>query len=117
MKDGNFVAMTKCYFCGESKDILLDRRLKDISHMNGAVIDKEPCPECVKKMEMGIMLIEARDEEETDNPYRTGRLWVIREEAAKNLFTGIDFERNRCLFIPEKLAKQMGLHETVEKNV
>jgi hypothetical protein len=37
-------------------------------------------------MKLGIILIEARDGEQSDNPYRTGRQWVITEEAVTRLF-------------------------------
>jgi len=111
IENGNFVALTKCFLCGESKDIILDRRFRDISEIHGKAIDKEPCPECEKKLEQGIMIIECRDGESGENPYRTGRLWVITEEAADRLFTGFDFTKNRIFFMEESIAEQIGFHE------
>ena len=41
-----------------------------IEEMNGKVIDKEPCEECKKLMEQGIMFCSVRNGEKGDNPYK-----------------------------------------------
>jgi len=112
MEDGSYIAMTKCFYCGESKDILLHQRFKDISEVNGKVADKEPCPKCKGYMAEGIMIIEVKDGESGDNPYRTGRLHVITEDAATRMFNGFDFSKQRVCFMEESVAKVVGLHDT-----
>lgn len=48
----------------------------------------DACPECSKAIAMGgIFFIECRDGEQgNSNPYRTGRLIAVREEAVKQMF-------------------------------
>ena len=48
-------------------------------HMNGI------CQDCRKMTEQGIVLISVKDGESGDNPYRTGRVAVVKEEAIRNI--------------------------------
>ncbi|MBC8321227.1 MAG: hypothetical protein H8E34_10940 [Bacteroidetes bacterium] len=76
------VALTKCFVCNESSDILLatkyyhtkdgEEPVKDLSDYDGKVITKEPCQKCKDLMKQGIILISAKDGESGDNPFRTG---------------------------------------------
>ena len=113
------VALTKCFFCGEGKDILLCTRyrhgepVKDMSQFDGAVIDHEPYPKCAKHMKLGVILISVRDGESGDNPYRTGGFWVIRDEAINRIITDPAVAqvilRKRVCFIPDEACKIIGL--------
>ncbi len=73
------------------------------------------CPDCDKMREMGIMLIEVTDE---DQYYRTGKLFVITDEAFDRAFTGLDVP-NRAVFIPVSVVKSLGIDkiEPVYKDV
>ncbi len=87
--------MTLCPICGESNgELLLDRRLKDSFEMY-TVNPAGVCDKCRGKyLKEGVMFI---------NP-DTGSLYVVKEEAARNLLLDahIDFpERERIVFCDE----------------
>lgn len=81
------VGLTKCFFCGKSKDIIMNTRLTkkaadEIKKINGKVIDTEPCNECKELMKQGVMLLSCKD---GDMHYRTGKIAVIKDEAIKRM--------------------------------
>jgi len=117
------VGCALCYFCGEAKYILLDRRLRD-SLPREACYDKEPCDACRKLMQQGVMFIEVVDGAGNGagegEPERTGRLWVLRDAAVERWageWSGPENEpnpftralRQRVAFIPQSAARQLGL--------
>jgi len=117
------VALTKCFYCGKDNDILLAIRYNrkgepstDMSKFHGKADPRRPCNECKEAMRKGVMLCEVRDGEKRDNPYRTGKLWVVSAEACKRIFKDIDFDGVRFIFIEERYAKRVGLHDP-ENNV
>lgn len=94
------VALTKCYFCGKDDKIVLNQRLtethaKSVESMHGKIIDMDPCTECGDLMKRGIMILVVDDSKSPDgwerervpNPFRTGHVVVITEDAAKRLIT------------------------------
>jgi hypothetical protein len=110
--DGSYVAIPKCYFCGQDKNIiLLSTKLQDISKAHGAVIDKEPCDKFASLMQQGIMLIECKEEpkQQGAEPYRTGNIAVMKQEACERVFSGIDFNTQRYIFIPKEISDAIGL--------
>jgi hypothetical protein len=112
LKDGSFIAMTRCFVCGEGKDILLHRYFKNISALNNKAISKEPCDKCKEYMAQGIIVISVRDNEpDRDNPYRTGGWWVVKEDALKRMFHNIDFANNRVMFIEDSACSKIGLRK------
>ncbi len=112
------IALTKCFFCGESDRILLGKVMTTRNTLEGAqgkVIDMEPCRKCAGYMEQGIILLTIDDAKSTPgwhrppseddhsdhwgtrpsqrrafvpNPWRTGGFFVMREEAVRRIFTG-----------------------------
>jgi hypothetical protein len=61
-EQGPAIALTKCFYCQESNEILLQTRNighKDarIERMHGHVINMRPCPTCEGYMQQGIILI------------------------------------------------------------
>jgi hypothetical protein len=132
MNDG-FVALTKCYFCGEANEILLNRRLgrsKAIVEADGKVIDMRPCAKCEKYMHQGIILItidSSRSDPGWDkpdkehwmpNPYRTGGFFVVTESFVQRVLQpkaiadyAID---KRWMFIEDEAARALGLFEVAE---
>jgi len=125
--------VTTCFYCGEPSGILLvgrevgkfkeagvDVRDDGEMPMNIGVVDKRPCPECEKLMKMGVMLIRVRDGEEGDNPYRTGRMVVVKDEyVIRVLDEAIAKEmiEKRVAFVPETAWKMLGLPtEDTESN-
>ena len=116
IEDGSYIALTKCFVCGEDSDILLHKRFKDISEVHGKAVNKEPCQKCQKFMKDGVILISCRDGEEgSDNPYRTGGWWVIKLEAARRIFTEVDVDKNRIFFIPDSVCQHLGLEIPIEQ--
>jgi len=116
------VALTKCFYCGKSADILLATKyyrtkngtvqpVEDLSEFNGKADPRYPCDDCKEKMKIGIMLCEVRDGESGNTPYRTGRLWVMKQDACERIFQNFDFSKVRFTFIEESLAKQIGLYD------
>jgi hypothetical protein len=59
-------------------------------------------------MSKGFLLIECRNGSDRENPFRTGRIWVIKTEAAEAL--GMDVSRGAC-FLEEDAAIKLGLKE------
>jgi len=132
MTDKQHVALTRCYFCGESDRILLATRynqkgepLKDLGPMHGKVVDMEPCPQCKEYMEQGVILIgidDAKSEpnwfkERIPNPYRTGAWSVIKEEAFDRLpLCGPEADRikefakkQRFMFVEHQVLVNLGI--------
>jgi len=92
------VALTKCYFCGDDSDILMNTRLtksmaEKVESMHGKVINKEPCSKCVETMNEGVIFISVKDDYDGDGePYRTGRMVGIKTEAVKKMPIGDSFK-------------------------
>lgn len=111
--DKSYVGMANCFICGEAKHLLLDRRLKN-SLPQSAIYDKEPCDKCKEIMEQGVLFIGVRDgEQESDNPYLTGQIIGIKEEAVKNMPINEELKKDilkrRACFIEEAVLKSFGL--------
>ena len=103
------VALMKCFYCGGNGDI---EPVQDLSELNGKADPRYPCRECEDKMKQGVMICEVRDDESGGEPYRTGRAWVMKQEATERIFSGsgYDFNKIRFFFLEEKTAKIIGLH-------
>lgn len=83
-KHGLNPSITHCECCGKEIGIALFGKLKD---------DKEApkdvfmglCDDCQKVVDSGgVMIIEVRDGEKSDNPYRTGRIVGLSKEFKEN---------------------------------
>ena len=101
-KHGVNPSMGLCFFCGqENGEIILPGKMKgDVKAPRQAVWNYDPCDECKKLMGMGVMVIEVRAGSDPENPYRTGRLTVIKVGAAQRI--GINTEKNRAVFMEEE---------------
>lgn len=113
------VALVKCYFCGKEKGKVMNTKLtkksaEAIRKMNGHAIDYEPCEECKKLMEQGIMFCSVKDGESGNNPYRTGNICVIKENAVEKMMTPEMFEKvrkTRFVFIEDSIWDMLGLQK------
>lgn len=104
-------AIPVCFFCGKEKNmVILAGRMgiEDKEAPRHAVWDHEPCDECAEYMKQGVMLMSVRDGESGQNPYRTGRMAVVKEEAAKRMFNETICQ-SRFAFIEDSLWFKMGL--------
>jgi len=113
-EDKSYVGMANCFVCGEVKHLLLDKRMKDSLPKN-AVYDKEPCDKCKEIMKQGIIFIGVKDnegEKNPENPYRTGHIIGVKEDAVKKFMAEpmlSEVLKKRICFTEEKVLKQLGL--------
>lgn len=114
-KHGLNPSLGLCFFCGkENGTVVIPGKLKgDIEAPRHAVWDMTPCEECKKLMDMGILFIEVKDGEKgARNPYRTGRQWVLKQEAVERLIADEAMRDNiikhRFAFIEEHDAREIG---------
>ena len=117
MENKNFeVALIRCFFCGKDKGLVLNAQLtpeaaKAIKECNGKAIDLEPCDDCKKLMEQGVLLIEYKDGTEP-NFCRTGEQVVVKDEAIKKVFPkdiATDAIKRRYCFVSNIIWDKMGL--------
>jgi len=113
------VALAKeaCPLCGKLEDgpIIIGTRgvkksnneLEDSVHGKCIGYMKEPCSECKEMMKQGFLLIGVVGAKTDDikNPYRSGNIWVVRNEAAKEMFGDIS---KGAAFIDVVEAKNLG---------
>lgn len=108
-------SMGQCSYCGgDDGTIALFGRLKnDAEAPRRAVVSKEPCPTCKGWMREGVMLVSVRDGETGENPYRTGRMAVVKDAAIARLVTSpdlvADILKKRLAFIPDAVWFALGL--------
>lgn len=117
--------ITSCFFCGEDKDVLLvgkatqKMRASEACsndgemHMKIGVIDMEPCNKCKELMQQGIMVISTKDGESGNNPYRTGRIVVLKEEVISKMCPNEELVNNildkRFTFMEDTVWEAVGL--------
>ena len=88
-KHGLNPSLDLCFWCGEARGLVLWGQLggvQDKEALKSVVTDKTPCPQCQEWMSQGVMFLSVKDGEvASDNPYRTGRLCVIKDSAVENM--------------------------------
>jgi hypothetical protein len=117
-KHGLNPSIKQCYFCGEGDEIILFGSAfpggEAAPHQ--AVYDKQPCQKCANLMKQGIMLIQVRDGESGENPYRTGMLCVVKDAAIREIVQpeelAEDICKKRMCFVPVAAWTQLGLPST-----
>ena len=114
------VAIPVCYFCGREKNelimnkILTPNHAKKVKEAHGKVVDMEPCDECKKMMEQGVMLIQCKD---GNQDYRTGVIIGVKDEAIPKIFPPEYAEsalKMRAMFIEQTAWRNIGLPEGTE---
>jgi len=96
-----------CFVCGKPKNevVLLGAGYKEEAPMH-LCIDKEPCEECKRLASKGVMLVEVQDNTDKENPYKTGKIIVVKEEAYKHIFN-TEVPPKRIAFIEETALKKI----------
>lgn len=112
------VGMANCYLCNKPKSVLLDRRLRNTLPKN-AVYDKEPCDQCKDYMKQGVIIIGVRDnEQDHENPYRTGEWAVIKPEAVERMPLNEEVKKDvlnkRVMFMEQSVIKKLGLDKAIK---
>jgi len=116
------VALVKelCPICAKSFEgpivmntMLTKEDAKNVKDLHGQIVGylEKPCAECQDMQKKGFVLIGA-DSSKTDdpkNPYRTGNIWVITNEAAMNLFHFPTLPQSGVAFIDIEAAEKIGL--------
>lgn len=109
-KHGLCPVIPVCYLCGASKNeiaLLGNAWRGDDEPPRNLCLDKEPCDNCKALMDRGILLISVKPGTER-NPYRTGAICVIKEEAAKRIF-GDAIGKSRAAFVDDEAWDKIGL--------
>ena len=79
------------------------------------------CDQCLKYMEMGVMFVSVKDDTDKENPYRTGKMCVLKAEAVERLPISRelkdDFLKFRFGFIEDKVWELLGFPEEDVDNV
>lgn len=111
------VAIGRCYFCHTDKEVILRSRGK--GELEHGVYNLDPCEECKKYMEQGIIVISIRNDEpppekgKIPNPHRTGGWWVVKEQAFKEIFKGEELIKQatklRFAFAEDRTCEAVGL--------
>ena len=114
-----------CFFCGKADRIALLGHIRgrtggeDLEAPRQAVYDQEPCPECKKLMEQGIIIIGVRDgEADEKNPYRTGQFIVVREswfDKAIDVEAAAAVKKKRVCFMEESMLRALGFDKILKE--
>lgn len=89
-KHGVNPSVTRCECCGKEYGIALLGRLEGDKEAPREIYSGF-CDDCQKVMDSnGLLIIEVRDGESGDHPYRTGRFAGITEEAKDRIFKNIE---------------------------
>jgi len=109
-------SMSVCFLCGGDKnEIIIPGMLKgDIEAPRKAVWNKEPCDKCKEYMNMGVMLISVENKTDQENPYRTGKIVVIKVDAAEKIF-GDSIKDKRAAFVEDEVWDKLGLPKEIEE--
>ena len=99
-----------CPICGKDNgSILLPGQINktDDEAPHRAIVTNTPCDECKHHMELGVILIEVDSDLTTDpkNPWRTGRMAVVKEERAREVF-GEKFGDARVAFVEKGILPE-----------
>lgn len=112
-----------CFWCGKPKNEIAMlghigdlRKGEDYKAPMQAVLDYNPCEECVSMWAQGVACIEVHQGRPT--PYRppidknrdiypTGRITIVTCEAAKEAFDNPNFTRGQRVFIEDEAYKQI----------
>lgn len=100
-----------CFICGKDTNVVLfGASYKDENGKTAEAPRKvctgQLCEDCQKVIdEGGIFFIAVKDGERGNNPYRTGQITAIKEEAVQKMFP--DFPYNKINYIEETAYKQI----------
>lgn len=110
-KHGINPSMDTCFICGkETNVILFGTSYKDengkTTEAPRKVCTGQLCDKCQKVIdEGGIFFIACKDGESGNNPWRTGQIGALKEEAVQRIFP--DFPYQKINYIEESAYKQI----------
>lgn len=106
-----------CFICGkETNLVLFGTSYKDENGKTAEaprnVCTGQLCDDCQKVInEGGIFFIVVKDGERGNNPYRTGQIGALKEEAVQKMFP--DFPYKKINYIEESAYKQIFESRTI----
>lgn len=119
------VALAKevCPVCLKESDgpILMNTKLTEhharkVESLHGQVVgfSEEFCPECKEHAKEGVFFVgvDGSKTEDMNNPYRTGWLSCVKDEAVKRFMTEPMLSqvlKKRMCYIPDEVAMEIGL--------
>lgn len=135
MSDNLEVALTRCFYCGDGNEILMNTRLTaaaaaQVKQVHNKVLNMRPCPKCEELMKQGIILItidsskSGEDWEKADipNPHRTGGFFVVKEAAVERMFNeqkpALAFaKKHRWMFLEHEVAEKTGMFKMAARKM
>lgn len=110
----------KCFLCGHKTEeivlntVLSKKKAEEIEELHGKTVGHNICETCEKALEIGIGLIEVDESKITDrnDPWRTGRICVIKESAFDEIFNKDVDKSKRIVYIPIEVSETIGLFKT-----
>jgi len=115
-------SLSQCFYCGGDKnEVIVPGHIRergamgptDVEAPRKAVWNTEPCDQCKAWMAQGIILIGTQDGESGNNPLRTGRFAVLKEEALRRMVRPPELVdaicKKRVAFIEETTWRRLGL--------
>lgn len=100
-----------CFICGKATSVVLfGTSYKDENGKTTEAPQKvctgQLCNDCQKVIDKGgIFFIACKDGESSNNPYRTGQIGALKEEAVQRIFP--DFPYKKVNYIEESAYKQI----------
>lgn len=112
-KHGVNPMLLKCAICGNDAGLALLGRLPgDAEAPREGSDGRTLCNDCEGVLKQGGgMLIEVRDGEKGQDPFRTGQVWGLKKEAFDRISPD---PSQRVAYIEEKAAKMLGLPKAVK---
>lgn len=111
-----------CAWCGEAKNeiallgkIKTDKRGEDPEAPMHCILDYEPCDKCKEQWSQGIACIEVSTYSKDSRPpiqsnpqplYPTGRVAVLKEEAARNIFID-EYKKGQKLLLEDEVFEKL----------
>ena len=103
-KHGVNPSVTHCECCGKEIGIALFGKMKDDAEAPRDVA-MGLCDDCKKVIDAnGLIIIEVRDGESGNNPYRTGRIVGISKDAKERIFKDI---KSSICYMEQSMFSQM----------
>lgn len=120
MSDNFSVALMHCFLCGDPGPIVMNTKLtkrhaETVEQMHGKTAPGMYCSECEEHLKDGIAFLSVRDDESGEDPYRTGRMAIIKEEKVRQILEGQEIlDRilsTRFCYVDDKTWSRIGLPE------
>ena len=98
-----------CHVCGKEMGVVMfGTSYKDENGKTAEAPHRislgHTCDECSQVINnRGVFFIEVRDGERGPNPYRTGRLWAVKKEAADRVFP----DHKAVNFVEQQIANKL----------